>query len=264
MSLLNTEDFRPLSDLNLTSKDGKAIIPAFTSFFSSFQEKLNNMFSEMKEEFLATLAQKDIKIENLEGEIGVMKGRIERLENQLDDNEAYERRDTVIISGPKIPPAHNDEKCDEIVCKLVSDELRCKISPSDVSTAHRLGPKRISQQPDTRSIIVKFCRRDVKSDLISSAKRVKPSELFFNESLTPQRQTIFHALRSAKKQLPNIIDGCSTREGSVYVWVKPPRPSASPTGPRNVRVIVNTMTKLQDFCEKTLNCPVARFLRNRT
>ena len=256
------EELKIFNGLSLTSKDGKTIVPAITSFFQSYQEKLNLVFGEMKDDFQKLLAEKDKKIEKLESEMNSMKNRVETLENHIDDNEAYERRDVVIISGENIPAVQDGEKCDEIVCNLISSHLKVKISPNEVSTAHRLGAKKRSQQADTRSIIAKFCRRDVKTDIIYSAKRARPTGLYFNESLTPKRQTIFHALRNAKKTFPNIISGCSTREGSVYVWVKPPTTNATQqANGQNTRMIINTQSKLQVFCEKTLKTQLSRILQ---
>ena len=186
------EELKVFSGLSLTSKDGKLIVPAITSFFRNFQQRLDFTIGEIKEGFEKKLAEKDKKIDKLQGEVAAMRTQIEKLENHIDDNEAYERRDAVIISGENIPAAQDGEKCEEVVCSLISQHLKIKISPSDISTAHRLGAKKNSQQPDTRNLIAKFCRRDVKSDIVSSAKRSKPAGMYFNESLTPQRQTIFH------------------------------------------------------------------------
>ena len=79
----------------------------------------------------------------------------------------------------------------------------------EVSVSHRLGsPPKTGQ--DKRAIIAKFCRRDIKMDILKSTKNVKPANLFINESLTPICRTIHFILRKARKKYPNIISGIST------------------------------------------------------
>ena len=82
----------------------------------------------------------------------------------------------------------------------------------DISTAYRLDGKN-----NKKSIVVKFCRRDIKNDLVTASRRSKPDQFFVNECLTPQRQTISYVLRRAKQEFPNIVSGSSSFDGKVYV-----------------------------------------------
>ena len=246
---------KALNDLNLTSKDGKALVPVMTAFFKAYQENLNFMLEKSKEDFVKICQQKDATISQFQNQINGLKKKVEKLEEQVDENEAYERRDTLIFSGKKVPTENDSERCEQIVQKLLEDELNYKISPSDVSISHRIGPKKNSQQRSARSIIVKFCRRESKMDVISCARRAKPTDLYINESLIPQRQTVHFALRNARRKFPAKITGCSTIDGSVYAWIKPPA-----SGARDVRVKINTIEKLEDFCQKELDTPLAEIL----
>ena len=47
---------------------------------------------------------RDLKMEEMNKEINNLKEKVKSLENNLDNAEQYERRDTVIFSGPLIPP----------------------------------------------------------------------------------------------------------------------------------------------------------------
>ena len=128
----------------------------------------------------------------------------------------------MIISGKTVPPVNKDEDCKSLARELIRKNLNYVVSPTDISTVHRLGEKKASQGPDRRDIIVKFCRRDSKSDLVAASRRAKAKDFFINESLTPLRQTIAFILRKAKKEFPEKISGSSTLDGKNYVWIPPP------------------------------------------
>ena len=49
--------------------------------------------------------------------------KIKCLENKINDNDADERKNTVIISGKSIPPVDEDEHCATLTCELIKDHL---------------------------------------------------------------------------------------------------------------------------------------------
>ena len=251
--------FKSLNDLSLKSADGKSIVPAILQCLQNMQTQFNKAIEDMKESFMDVLRQKDEKIAELSGEIVLLKRQVERIEGRIDDNDQYERRDTLIISGESLPQCSSDDDCVEMVRQIAKDKLNYIVAASDISVAHRLGPKSTSQRPDRRKIIVKFCRRNLKVDLFAAARRVKPVNLFVNECLTAQRQSIFFALRKARKEFPNIVSGCSTIDGRVFAWLKSHDPQG--TNSRDVRVLVNNLIKLDEFCQKNLKVPMTRFLQ---
>ena len=141
-----------------------------------------------------------------------------------------------------------------MVCCVVRDRLKLGMDVTDISAAHRLGPKPKSQGPDRRKIIVKLCRRERKYDLITACKQTKPPNLFINENLTPTRNNILFSLRCAKKKFPNIVAACSSHGGKVYAWIKPPNPDAPSA--RNSKLFINTQDQLEDFCRKSLKVQI--------
>lgn len=181
------------------------------------------------------------------------------MEEKIDDADAYERRDTVIVSGKAVPTVTDGESCLQIVSDLLKNELKLIVPATDISTAHRLGKRPATQQPDNRSIIVKLCRRDLKKDILDACRQLKP-EMYVNESLTPTRNTIMYVLRKAKRKCPDKISGCISIDGRVCVFVKPPNPDAP--GARNSRMFVNTPHKLELFCHDILETPLATFIEN--
>ena len=235
-----------------TTKDNKTFIPAVISFFQNMESKFVEMIEAMKSEFQRTCSEKDAKIVGLEGEVRSLKKNLLKLEERVEDNDSYERRDTLVFSGPAVPPATATEKCSETVVEILRRKLDLNISKEEISVAHRHGKEK-------KSIIVKLCHRSNKSDIVSSAKTVRPPNLYISECLTPQRETIAYVLRRAKREFPAIIASSTTMEGKNFVWVKPPNPTAP--GAKNVKLNVSTYTRLQDFCLRTLEKPVTHFVK---
>lgn len=239
-----------------TTKDGRELKSTLTAFYEDLKYEFGKMFDEMKSEFVEICKAKDVEIKKLNDEVYSLRNRLIKLEDRIDDQEAYERRDTLIISGDKLPVATPNENCEQIVCKILEDNLSMKMSSSAISVSHRLGSKSISQKPDKRKIIVKLCRREDKMNILRSAKNMKPDKLFINESLTPQRQEIATALRRAKRELPNIITGTNSIDGSVYVWTK----SSNAAATRDSRHRINSFHRLEDFCNRLLGKSASHFL----
>lgn len=235
------------SDGDDISEDGKRIIAA-----------LREEIKFMKTEFLEQLHSKNKQIEILTKDVEVLQGRVCALEERVEDAEAYERRDTLVMSGKNIPPVMQDENCVSLMCNILKNKLKLNISPSDFSTAHRVGSKPNTQQVDNRSIIMKLCRRDVKKDILNACRQMKP-DFYINESLTPTRNSIMFVLRQAKKKPNSKVVGCSSVNGRVFAWVKPP-PTGDRNSARNIRIPVNTHSQLVSFCRDTLEEPLSNYI----
>ena len=113
-----------------------------------------------------------------------------------------------------------------------------------------------------RKIMVKLCRRERKYDLITACKQTKPPNLFINENLIPTRNNILFSLRRAKKKFPNIVAACSSHDGKVYAWIKPPNPDAPSA--RNSKIFINTQDQLEDFCRKCLKVQIEELHKWKT
>ena len=252
------EKLSDLSKYKPSSNDGKNFIAPFLVLFQKFLGMLEFKLDQFKKDMLDTCLVKDTEIATLHQEVRAKQKQITDLEHKIDDSDQYIRRETLIFSGETLPVVREVEDCADIVCKLITEKLGdLHVQPTDISIAHRLGPKPAGR-PDRRSIVAKFVRRSVKYQILNASRSRKPPGLFVNESLTKPRQTITSALRNAKRQFPDKISGYSTTDGSIFVWVKPPLPSAP--GAKNFRVSVNTMEKLEQFCQKKFNLPAANFI----
>ena len=207
-----------------------------------------------KTEILVELRSKEEKISSLSKEVDALRATVSKLEEQIDNNEAYERRDCLVFSGNSIPTYSTGENTINLACNLLQAKLNLEVSPSNISTGHRLGNRPASQGEDRRPIILKFCRRDIKTDILNSCKEMKPQNFFANESLTPIRSKILYVLRQAKKH-HNKIASCKSIDGKVVVWVKPPRPNAP--GARHTRVFLNTKASLERFLRDMLEVNIS-------
>ena len=95
------------------------IIKGLVGYFDNLMERREEKFNS--------------KVESLEKRIG-------HLEDKLDAQENYSRRDTLVLSG-NIPEFTVGENCGQIVRELISTKLEVDVGDIDISVAHRLGKK---------------------------------------------------------------------------------------------------------------------------
>ena len=131
--------------------------------------------------------KKDREIQELLANVSMLETRVVKLEQQIDENSAHERKNTLIVAGA-IPPASHAEDCKFIVREQIREHLRLELAIADISMAHRIGVKPKTQGEDKRNIMFKLCNRDVKLNILKSCKIVKPKKFYINESLTPLRK----------------------------------------------------------------------------
>ena len=229
-------DFKALEDIVPSTKEGKLLIPAIVRAFSDFQESLTQMFESFKTDLMKMVEEKNEEVIKLKSKVSTLEKHIYKLEERIEENDAYERRDTIIVSGRKIPPSSTSEHTSSLVCNLLKEELNYNLQPNDISVCHRLGSTSQSQKPDRRAIILKLCRRDIKLDLVSSARKKKPDGFFVNECLTPSQQTISYVLRAAKRQFPQIVSGSTTYDGKNFAWVKSKNPQAAAAKDKRIKL----------------------------
>ena len=102
--------------------------------------------------------------------------------------------------------------------------------------------------------LVKLVDEDTKHDIISCNKSVRPNGIYINDNLTPIRRLILYVLRKAKKDFPNIVTGCSSINGDLFVWIK------SNNASRDRRLLVNNFKTLDKFCSEIIDTTVANYL----
>ena len=219
---------------------------------------IQHEFSIMKADLQATIESKNEEISDLKEEVNNLRKELNTVKLMVDDADAYERKDTIIISGDQVPLVTQGENCSEIVKDLISSELRISMSAESMSTVHRLGRKPANQAPDRRSLIVKLVRRDLKRELIlASRNQPKPAKLFIQESLTPTRKSLLFGLRQMKRS--NLIKGCNSYEGRIYAYTAP-----TDGATRDTRHLISCYDDLVKFCRQYVKQPLEIFLENWT
>ena len=206
-------------DLNTLSPEGKTIV---SIVLQAVQVILNN---------------KDETITKLLNHINSLESKVMQLQDKIDDIEQYERRDTLIVSGPALPSETPNENSTDVVVRSIKENLHVNINPSDVNVAHRLGTKR--NQNIARPIIVKLHSRQKKSEIIQACITVKPN-LYVNESLTPKRRALFKTVWDIRKKHRELFQQCYTQEGKIIVKLKS----------SNLKEIITTDETLSCFLDK--------------
>ena len=207
--------------------------------------------------FTEMFEKKDREIKELLANVSMLETRVVKLEQQVDENSAHERKNTLIMAGT-IPPASHAEDCKFIIVReQIRENLRLELAIEDISMAHRIGVKPKTQGEDKRNIMFKLCNRDVKLNILKSCKVVKPKKFYVNESLTPLRNTILYVMRQAKKKHPSVINSCNSSDGSVVAWLHAASASAKP---KYRKIIINTKKELDLFLQQELNAKATAFI----
>ena len=223
------------------SNDGKIIVNMLSEHFSK-------EVTTIKKSFEDGLAERDRVNKKLSEDYAKLKKDLVKMSDRVEELETRERKFDLIISGKSLPAVLPNENSKSIALSLVESSLNYKVNPQDVVKATRVGSHLNKKNPDRRSLLLTFSSPDLVQDVISSAKTIKPPNLFFNENLTVIKHKICKTLRSFKHRFQDKISGCGSKFGRVSAWVKPPRPDTR--GARDIRVSVNSVDQLEDFCTR--------------
>ena len=215
------------------SPETKEIFTVLLSIFSTLQVEKDEKILQLEK----NITDLEVKLREYETRTS---DTISEIQQKLDGNDQYERRDTLIISGPDIPEFSAGENLKITIQNLFSQKLGLQVQNSDFSVAHRLGPKPQSG-PDRRNIIFKLCRRELVSTIFRACKEHKPS-FYVNMSLTPLRSKIFYVLRQCKRRFPQKIDGCQNSAGNITLYLKT---SPNSSNSRTEKKVVNTRQDLE-------------------
>lgn len=177
---------------------------------------IQTQFDSYLSKFDSLCTAKDKQIEKLESKVSFLENKITQMESNIDDIDQYERRDTVIISGPVLPEESAMENSSDLIVNTIKHHLHVNMSHSDINIAHRLGPK---TQDKKRPIIVKLQNRAKKTELVQACITLKP-QLHINESLTPKRRSIYSVIRKIRAQHKHLFQQCYTSDGKIVVKLK--------------------------------------------
>ena len=133
---------------------------------------------------------------------------MQKLEDKIEDNDNYERRDTLLFSGKL-----NNDTCFSAQSNIdnfpatISNQANdhsCEVtSPNDISVLHRLsgvsrGPRNVNPSI-SKFFSFKFCRRDVQIELLAASSRSKPCDIFINEYVPLRKDKHVSCVKEGKK-----------------------------------------------------------------
>ena len=119
------------------------------------------------------------KIEELNGTVSKMNERIEELENKIDRQEQYSRRNCILIHGIA---ENKEENTDQQAIDFINENLDIKIDETDIDRSHRIG-RYDKTKKKARSIIVKFARYNVSGRVFRKKRKLKVTRKTITESL---------------------------------------------------------------------------------
>lgn len=224
-------------DINVDSlsEEGRLLYTLLT-------RKLQAFFDEIK--------VKNEQLERCERENGELRCELAKLEERMDSLESHSRGSNMVLSGAVLPD--NPGNLTQSVFELLRNKVRYELSPHSILSVYRTGPKNVSQSPDNGKLMIKLRDQEVKKDIMSAFRTIKPSRLYANDDLTSHRAKLLHLLRVAKRKYSTKITACGSMDCNVYAYLKPPNPSA-----RSQRVFINSMRKLDELCIRELSTSLA-------
>lgn len=210
-------------------QDSKTLVKILKIVFS---KQLKSEILSLKE----ALVEKDKQIAGLKSELSTLKDKVCDLEDHIDRVEQYERRDTIIVSGPALPLDNQLENPKSVVVSVIKENLKLNIKEDDINVAHRLGP--VNHQ-NNRPFIVKLQNRSLKYDLVGACVKLRPN-IYVNESLTPKRLSMFKQILAIRKQHRPKFQQCFTKDGNIIVKLQH----------STVKHIINDNKSLMNLLEK--------------
>ena len=138
----NNEDSGATEDSNvsdLTSclgSAGKKILYVMLKKLDQVKNKFSDLLSSKKEEISPIIV-----------EMNSLKHKTSVIENNLDNQNTYERRNTLISSDDALPISTTGKNCVIIIKNLVEDKLRIELPANEINIVHRIGRKNLPLKP---------------------------------------------------------------------------------------------------------------------
>ncbi len=237
-SALKDKEIKTLFLDMLTEKIEEFVQSCATKLIDGMTEKLNKRFDGFVKKFddintnvmslRAEVQRKDAVIDQLKDENLQLKSTVQSLTSKLDESEAYQRRENLIISGLQCRMAdmaaattdalsESSTTVTEKVINFCSNVLQCQLTASDISVAHTLPTKAGSTQPP--AVIVRFVRRSVRDEVFASRRKLKTytnpagGKVYINEDLTALNRKILGILRLKVRN--HAINGAWSQSGRI-------------------------------------------------
>lgn len=194
----------------ITAEEVEAIVKkAVSSAMNDIKNLFNSKLEELSERVLATearlleLEERVTKMENshstatgsgldqlqaqaaheLSAELQAVRSESRESLIHSNDNEQYSRRNNIRICGLK---PEKESECRAAAVKFINNVLHVTtVSESDIEVAHMTAGSGMSSANQRRpTVLVRFCRRDVRDAVIRSRRILKGSHFAVTEDLT--------------------------------------------------------------------------------
>lgn len=207
---VNTDEDEELNRLQQSlSPESLTLVRILVIILSKqFSTEINGLKSEIQ--------KKDEVITELSDEVNALKSKVSDLELNLDDVAQYERRDTIILSGPALPNETPQENTTLVAINTIRDNLKINLKESEISVSHRLGASTVQRK---RPLMIKLTNRSLKYDLVGACIKLKP-QLYINESLTPKRLNILRQILGIRRAHKEKVQSVYTSEGKIIIRLK--------------------------------------------
>jgi hypothetical protein len=206
-------------ELIIALKDAR-VLEALGAIFESKLQPLLESVNELQQENI----RKGSQITKLQQELHSATARIEALE-------MYARRDNLLIAGlpsgsyaeattSTQPGADSQpsESVEQAVINLCTQQLGVKITPSDISIAHRIPSKRNGNITGPPMTIVKFSNRKAREAVYAARRKLRDAPtrgIFINEDLNKATADLFRQARQLVRD--RNIHSTWTSSCSVYI-----------------------------------------------
>lgn len=158
-----------------------------------------------------------------------LNARIDSANSVNDDLEQYMRGDNLLLHGVPLP-ADGSKEGD--VSQLVVDVLNTNLSgvslkKEHISTAHRIAANRQVSSSNASSnaassstsrppaIIIRFCQRDMRNNLIQNRRQLKGKSVSLTEQLTPRRAQLLKKANDLVSR--RIVQSAWSHDGKILV-----------------------------------------------
>ena len=224
--------------------------------FKVLSEKYDDLCAKL-DSIITRMDERDCKLERIEKENTILKQKLTKIEERLDDVEMVGRRNNLILSGSEITKLSTNNNIVQAVTELLRHKLSYELSSGAVISAYRLGVKTFNQSPDSRNVLLKLVNYETKIDILSACRSAKPRDLYANDDLTPSKASLLYTVRSVKRMFPSKITACGSYDGRLFIYLRPPDNSA-----RSQRMNINSLSQFDKICEKTIGKSSADLLLN--
>ena len=201
---------------NVLSEDDTKVLSELSSEFQVFFALMSKVFSTMIKNNANTVGELENKVITLENQVADLNKTVEEHAVIIEDMQQSAHKGVYLLSGPDVPCGTSNENCKETIQSALKNKLNYNMDLSKITEVHRVGIKDASKAHDFRPIKLRITDDECRHDLLQSFIRVKP-RMYLNESLTPQRRSLFHKTRQIRRDHPQLIAQTFTRDGVIYV-----------------------------------------------